>query len=190
MDQIIIKNALVYDIGSVLNYTCFHLDKLAFNTMHVSKSTFMNIGRQLLTASSVLPTTPTITFDYCTINNFGAGNLNAILNAGSNPVKFNIINSIVANIPRPAGTVKNEAMNATGAGTAIVFSNNNTFNLTNGAATPAALTFPATGITMVNNNTINLGWTTTTTNFTLPANSVLRTVSTDGVAIGDPRWTY
>ncbi|WP_205508917.1 DUF4957 domain-containing protein [Longitalea arenae] len=190
MNQIIIKNTLVYDIGAALNYTCFHLDKLAFNTMQVSKSTFYNIGRQLLTASTVLTTAPNISFDNCTLNNFGAGNLNVLLNAGSNPVKCNITNSIVANIPRPGGAVRTEAMNASGAGTAITFSNNNTFNLMNGAATPAPLTFPATNITMVGNNAIDLGWTSTTTDFTLPANSVLRTVSSSGGAIGDPRWTY
>jgi hypothetical protein len=188
MNQIIIKNTLVYDIGSALNYTCFHLDKLAFNTMQVSKSTFYNIGRQLLTASTVLPTAPTITFDYCTLNNFGASNLNALLNAGSNPVKFNITNSIVANIPRTGATVKTELMNATGATTAIVFSNSNYFNLTNGTTT--ASTFPTSKITMVGNNNINLGWTTSTTDFTLPVNSELRTVSSAGGAIGDPRWVY
>jgi len=191
MNQIILKNTLVYDIGSALSYTCFHLDKLAFNTMQVSKSTFYNIGRQLLTSSTVLTAAPTVTFDYCTLNNFGAGGtLNAIMNAGSNPVKFNITNSIVANIPRTGATVKTEAISATGAGTAIVFSNSNYFNLTNGAATPVALTFPTTNITMVGNNNLNLGWTTTTVDFTLPANSVLRTVSSAGGAIGDPRWAY
>lgn len=191
MNQIIVKNTLVYDIGSALNYSCFHLDELAFNTMQVSKSTFYNIGRQLLTASTVLPSIPSITFDYCTFNNFGAGgSINAIMNAGSNPVKLNITNSIVANIPRPGGTVNTAAINATGAGTGIVFSNNNTFNLTNGAATPAVLTLPATNITQVGNQHIDLGWTTGTTDFTLPAGSVLRTVSSAGGAIGDPRWTY
>jgi hypothetical protein len=188
MNQIIIKNTLVYDIGSALNYTCFHLDKLAFNTMQVSKSTFYNIGRQLLTASTVLTAAPTITFDYCTLNNFGASNLNALLNAGSNPVKYNITNSIVANIPRTGATVKTELMNATGATTAIVFSNSNYFNLTNGTTT--ASTFPTSKITMVGNNNINLGWTTSTTDFTLPVNSELRTVSSAGGAIGDPRWVY
>jgi hypothetical protein len=188
MNQINIKNTLVYDIGSALNYTCFHLDKLALNTMQVSKSTFYNIGRQLLTTSTVLTTAPTITFDYCTLNNFGAGGLNAILNAGSNPVKFNMTNSIVANTPRTGATVKTEAISATGAGTAIVFSNSNYFNLTNGTTT--ALTFPTTNITMVGNNNLNLGWTNATTDFMLPVNSVLRTVSSAGGAIGDPRWAY
>jgi hypothetical protein len=156
--------------------------------MQVTKSTFYNIGRQLLSASNVLPSVPSITFDNCTFNNFGASNLNAIMNAGSNPVTLNITNSIVANVPRPGGTVKTEAINATGVGTGIVFSNNNYFNFTNGSGT--ALTFPSTSITMVGNNTTDLGWTTSTTDFTLPANSVLRTVSSAGGAIGDPRWTY
>lgn len=191
MNQIIVKNTLVYDIGLALNYSCFHLDKLAFNSMQVTKSTFYNIGRQLLTASTVLPSIPSITFDYCTFNDFGAGgSINAIMNAGSNPVKLNITNSIVANIPRPGGTVNTAAINATGAGTGIVFSNNNTFNLTNGAATPAVLTLPTTNITQVGNQNIDLGWTTGTIDFTLPAGSVLRTVSSAGGAIGDPRWAY
>ena len=190
MNQILVKNSLVYDIGTNLSYNCFHLDKLLFTTMLVTNSTFYNVGQSLLTASTVLTTAPTITFDYCTLNNFGAKNLNAIANAGSNPIKLNITNSIIANIPRAGGTVNTAAINATGTGTAIVFSNNNTFNLTNGAATPVPLTFPSTNITMIGNNTINLGWTTTTTDFTLPANSVLRTVSSAGGAIGDPRWAY
>jgi hypothetical protein len=143
-----------------------------------------------LTSSTVLTAVPNITFDYCTLNNFGASNLNALLNAGSNPIKFNVTNSIVANIPRPGATVKTEAISATGAGTAIVFSNSNYFNLTNGAETPVSLTFPTPNITMVGNNNLNLGWTTTTVDFTLPANSVLRTVSSAGGAIGDPRWAY
>ncbi|MBO9200615.1 MULTISPECIES: DUF4957 domain-containing protein [Niastella] len=189
MNQIIIKNALVYDIG-VSNYSCFHLNELAFNTMQVTKSTFYNIGRQLLSISTVLPSVPSVTFDNCTFNNFGSTNLNAIMNAGSNPVKLNLTNSIIANIPRPGGTVLTAAINATAAGTGIVFSNNNTFNLTNGAATPAVLTWPTTNITQVNNQLINLGWTASTIDFTLPVNSVLRTVSSAGGAIGDPRWAY
>jgi hypothetical protein len=112
------------------------------------------------------------------------------MNAGSNSVKLNITNSIVANIPRPGGTVNTSAINATGAGTGIVFSNNNTFNLTNGAASAAVLTLPTTNITQVGNQTIDLGWTAGTTDFTLPAGSILRTVSSAGGAIGDPRWTY
>ncbi|OQP61247.1 hypothetical protein A3860_05920 [Niastella vici] len=188
MDQILVKNAFVSDIGTNLSYNCFHLDKLLFKTMTVSKSTFYNVGQSLVTASTVLTAIPTITFDYCTLNNFGAKNLNPILNAGSNPIKLNITNSIVANIPKASATVKPELINATGAGTAVVFSNSNYFNLTNGSGT--ASTFPATNITMVGNNNINLGWTTTTVDFTLPANSVLRTVSSAGGAIGDPRWTY
>jgi len=38
------------------------------------------------------------------------------------------------------------------------------------------------------NTTTDLGWTATTTSFTLPAGSALRTASTTGGAIGDPRW--
>jgi hypothetical protein len=188
MNQILVKNSIVYDVATGLSYNCFHLDKLQLGSLQVSKSTFYNIGQALASSSTVLTQQSVFSFDYCTFNNFGAQNKYVLMDANANPVTFNITNSIIANIPRPAGSVQGVAIRASGAGTSITFSNNNTFNLTNGTTT--ALTMPTANITQVGNNTIQLGWTATTTDFTLPLNSVLRTVSNTGTAIGDPRWTY
>jgi len=191
IDNITVKNSVIYDMASTLGYTFLHLDKLQFNTLSFSKNTMYNIGRELLSCSTTLTTTPpVITFDYCTINNFGASALYVLMDANANPVKFSITNSIIANVPRPAGTVNAVVLRANGAGSAIVFNNNDTFNFTNGATTPVALTFPTANITMIGNQTVNLGWTATTTDFTLPATTPLRTGSNVATPIGDPRWTY
>jgi hypothetical protein len=191
MDNITVKNCIIYDMASTLGYTFLHLDKLQFNTLSFSKTTMYNIGRELLSCSTTLTSAaPTITFDYCTINNFGASGLYVLMDANANPVKFNITNSILANVPRPAGTVQNVVLRASGAGSATVFNNNNTFNFTNGAATPVPLTYPTANITMIGNQSVVLGWTATTTDFTLPAGSPLRTASNVSTPIGDPRWSY
>ncbi|TDO24218.1 DUF4957 domain-containing protein [Pedobacter duraquae] len=188
MDQIVVKNSLVYNIGSNLSYICFHLDKLQFTTMNITKSTFYNFGQALITASTVVPIPPTINIDYSTFNNFGSNARYVLLDANANPIKFNVTNSIIANTPRSAGSVNGVAIRASGAGSTIVFSNNNTFNFTNGSG--ATLTLPTTNTSQANNQSIALGWTLTTTNFTLPAASPLRTASNSGSPIGDPRWTY
>jgi len=191
MDNITVKNCVIYDMASTLGYTFLHLDKLQFNTLSFSKNTMYNIGRELLSCSTTLTSTPpNIAFDYCTINNFGASGLYVLMDANANPVKFNLTNSIIGNVPRPSGTVNAVVLRANGAGSAIVFNNNNTFNFTNGAATPAALTFPTANITMIGNQSVNLGWTATTTDFTIPPSSPLRTASNVSTPIGDPRWTY
>jgi len=188
MESIVVKNSLVYNIGSTLSYICFHLDKLQFTTMSIIKSTFYNFGQALITASTVVPIPPTINIDYSTFNNFGANARYVLLDANANPVKFNVTNSIIANTPRPAGSVNGVAIRASGAGTTIVFSNNNTFNFTNGTGT--TLTLPTANTSQANNQSVALGWTTSTVNFTLPAASPLRTASNAGTPIGDPRWTY
>ncbi|WP_199119372.1 DUF4957 domain-containing protein [Pedobacter sp. ASV28] len=190
MDYITVNNSIVYDIGSTLGYTFFHLDKLQFNALNITKSTFYNIGRALLTCSTVIPSTPpVVTVDYCTFNYFGASTNYVFMDANANPVRFNMTNSIIANVPRVGATVNAVTIRATGTGSGVVFNNNNTFNFvnTNGGS---ALTFPATITTQANNQTVNLNWVSTTDNFTLPATSPLRTASTAGAPIGDPRWTY
>jgi Domain of unknown function (DUF4957) len=190
MDYITVNNSIVYDIGSTLGYTFFHLDKLQFNALNITKSTFYNIGRALLTCSTVIPSSPpVVTVDYCTFNYFGASTNYVFMDANANPVRFNMTNSIIANVPRVGATVNAVTIRATGTGSGVVFNNNNTFNFvnTNGGS---ALTFPATITTQANNQTVNLNWVSTTDNFTLPATSPLRTASTAGAPIGDPRWTY
>ncbi len=189
MDQIVVKNSTIYDIASTLGYHFFHLNDLQFNSLTVTKSTFYNIGRAFIACSTVIPgTPPAITIDYCTFNNFGAGNHYILLDANANPVKFSMTNSIIGNVPRPAGTVNGVVMRANGAGTTMVFSYNNTFNFTNGTGT--ALTLPTTNTSQAGNLAVVLDWTATTSVFTLPANSPLRTASSASAPIGDPRWTY
>lgn len=57
----------------------------------------------------------------------------------------------------------------------------------NGASPAVDLTFPGTvQQTAVTN--VNVGWTYTTADFNLPANSALRTSGRGGLAVGDPRW--
>lgn len=189
IDNITVKNCIIYDMATTLGYSFLHLDKLQFNKLTFSQTTMYNIGRELLSCSTALTSTPpTITFDYCTINNFGAQALYVLMDANANPVKFNMTNSIIANVPRPAGTVQGVVLRANGAGSATVFNNNNTFNFTNGSG--AALTYPTANIIMIGNQSVSLGWTATTTDFTLPTSSPLRTASNVSTPIGDPRWTY
>lgn len=190
IDHITISNTLVYDIGSTLGYHFLHLNKLQFAALNIRKSTFYNVGRALILNSTVLTSNPPlITIDYCTFNNFGAGNYYALLDAGANPTRLSVTNSIIANVPRTGATVNTAAVRATGAGSGVVFSNNNTFNFVT-AIGGATLTFPTNITIMSGNQTISLGWTNATTTFTIPTGSPLRTASSDGTPIGDPRWTY
>lgn len=189
IDQIVVKNSVVYDIGSTLGYICFHLDKLQFNALTVTKSTFYDIGQAFLSCSTVITgTPPIITIDYCTFNNFGANGRYVFMDANANPVRFSMTNSIVANVPRASGTVNGVTMRATGATTTLVFSYNNTFNFTNGTGT--TLIQPSANTAQAGNQTIGLGWVAATTDFTLPLTSPLRTASSSAAPIGDPRWTY
>jgi hypothetical protein len=188
ISQISFTGSVVYNIGSLLSYLCFHLDKLQFTTLTISECTFYNIGIGMLTAATTLSAStppPVISIDACTINNFGAATKYALADASANPVKYSITNSIIANAPRPAGAVQNALMRASGTGSTIVFSNDDTFNLTNGSGT--ALTLPTTASA---SQTVNLGWTTSTTDFTLPVGSPLRNGGTTGGQLGDIRWAY
>ncbi len=188
IESITVRNCIIYDMASTLGYAFLHLDKLQFGTLNVTKTTMYNIGRQLLSCSTVLPTPPAITFDYCTLNNFGSNALNVLMDANANPVRLTMTNNIIGNIPRAGATVAAVAIRASGAGSVIVFSYNNTFNFTNGSG--AVLTLPATNTSQAGNQSINPGWTAGTTTFTLPQNSPLMTASSAGAPIGDPRWTY
>jgi hypothetical protein len=168
-------------------YTEFTFDKLAFQTFSVTNSTFYTVGRALLLMSTALPSgtpVPEVTFDHCTVNNFGTGTTRVLMDANTNPVKASFTNSIFANTPR-TGTLSNDAIRATGVGTTVTFSYNNYFKFMNGAS--AVLTFP-TYVVQAGNQTIDLGWLPATTEFKLPAGSPLLTASSNGGAIGDPRW--
>jgi hypothetical protein len=189
------RNCIMYDNlmnGSSL-YTFFTLDKLQFTKLDISNSTFYNVGRDFISCAATLPATPipAIAIDGCTINYLGAATKYILMDANANPISFTMQNSILANSPRTGQTVQNTVLRATSTSSTLNFSYNNTFKLTNGAATPAALTFPTYSyLSMTANRTIDLGWTSTTTDFTLPVGSELRTGGIIGGVIGDPRWAY
>lgn len=170
------------------SYNCFMMDKMLFNSITLTNSTFTDFGRGLISASTAFSpapsTAPVITINKCTLNDFGSGAKYAILDANSNVVTFKLTNSIFGNAPMSSSTVANAAVRY-GAGSTVTISNLNAFKFTNGAATPANLTWPS-GISAP--MAIDLGWTSSSSDFSLPTGSALRTVATDGGPIGDPRW--
>jgi len=189
--NITVNNSIVYDMG--LNgssaYYTLHVNKMQFNTISVSKSTFYNAGPGLVSASTTYTgdVVPTVAVTNSTFNGFGGNAKYALLDASANPIRFTIQNSIMANTPK-SGTVNAAAIRATGAGSTLAISNSNYFNLSSALTGGTALNFGTAALT--SNQTINLGWTPTTTDFTLPATSPLRIAGNTGGAIGDPRWTY
>jgi hypothetical protein len=180
------KNSMIYDITGSSSYYVFHLDKMIFKSLTINQCTFYNFPLGLVNCkTTVAMTIPTINISSSTFNNFGTASSYVFLNASANPVVFNIANSILANAPRAGATVLGTIL-STGTGSSSTFSFNNYFNLltTSGGT---ALTIPAT--TTSNNQTINLGWTTTP-NFTLPSDSPLQKSGSTGGVVGDPRWAY
>jgi hypothetical protein len=181
-----VTNTIGYD-NPVSSYDYFTLDKLAFNRLDVTKSTFYNLSRSIISCATVLTGSPApvIVIDQCDFNNLGSDATKyVILDANTNPVTFTMQNSIIANVPRGAG-VQTTAIRAS-VGT-VAFNNNNVFKF---VTTPGGTTAIALPATATNNRTTDLGWTASTTDFTLPATSDLRNFSTTGTAIGDPRWAY
>ncbi|MFW0714894.1 DUF4957 domain-containing protein [Pedobacter sp. N23S346] len=189
--NITVNNSIVYDMGANGSsaYYTLHINKMQFNTMMVSKSTFYNAGPGLVSASTTYTgdVVPAVAITNSTFNGFGGNAKYALLDASANPIRFTIQNSILANTPK-SGTVNAAAIRATGAGSTLAISNSNYFNLSSALTGGTALTFGTA--TLTSNQTLNLGWTPTTTDFTLPAASPLRTAGSAGGAIGDPRWTY
>ncbi|TCO19358.1 uncharacterized protein DUF4957 [Pedobacter psychrotolerans] len=189
--NITVNNTIVYDMG--LNgssaYYTFHVNKMQFNTIGISKSTFYNAGPGLVTASTTYAgdVVPTVAISNSTFNGFGGNAKYILLDANANPIKFTILNSILANTPK-SGTVNAAAIRSTGAGSTLSISNSNYFNLSSALTGGTTLTFGTA--TLTSNQTQNLGWSATTTDFTLSANSTLRTAGNTGSSIGDPRWTY
>lgn len=179
IDDISFNKCLIYEVA-VNNYYMFHLNKLLFKNLSVTKSSLYNFSPGLVNCTTVISAMPTISFANCTINNFGASSMYLFLTSGSNPVSFTMKNSIIANSPR-AGIVPG-FINAT---SAVVINNNNIFNLKDGSNVNLILPTSAIATT-----TINLGWAATTTSFKLPTDSPLLTASSSGGAIGDPRWTF
>ncbi len=187
IDSIYVNNTIAYQNGTG-TYHYFMIDKLEFKHFEVANSTMYDIARAFISWATniTMPAVPTIIVRNSTINSFGFGDRNNILlDANANVVNATYKNNIIANTPKPGQNVLASAMRA-GAASTIFFQYNNYFNLQGG--TPLApLTFPAY-VQMANNQAIDLGWTATTTDFTLPAGSPLRTASDTGGPVGDPRW--
>ena len=184
-----INNSVAYDNGSS-SYNYIMIDKMEFERLELTNSTFYNTARAFLSWSTniTMAQKPTVLIDMVTINGFGfAGRDNILFDANANPVNFTMQNSILANAPKANATVGTSLVRASGAGSEVRFENNNYFNLTTGATPAVELSFPSY-VVLTNNKTINLGWTATTTNFSLPASSELRTASKTGGVIGDLRW--
>jgi Domain of unknown function (DUF4957) len=186
IDFIKFDNNIIYDNGSG-GFDYILLDKMEFNRLEITRSTFYNAGRRLISwATNITAPKPVILIDGVTINGLGYGGRdNVFLDANANPVDFTLRNSIIANIPKDGQTVGANAFRASSASSAINITNNNMFKVSTGGPTPAGLNF---AVAPANNKTVDLGWTHTTTSFGLPTDSELRTSSTTGGPIGDPRW--
>ncbi|HEY0731319.1 MAG TPA: hypothetical protein VGD33_02775, partial [Chitinophagaceae bacterium] len=181
-------NSIAYANGTG-SYHYFMIDKLEFKALEVLNTTFYDVARALISwaTNMTVPSTPTVTFDQTTINSFGFGNRNYVfLDANANTVNYSFRNSIVANTPKPGQTILPVAVRANSA-SSMEFVHSNYFNLNTGDPLNPVITFPSV-LQMSNNQTIDLGWTATTTDFTLPAGSPLRTASITSGPIGDPRW--
>ncbi len=186
-----INNSIISDCKEYNAYTFFTLDKLVFTSLELTNSTFYTLGRSFIGASTnfTMGLVPSIVINQCTFNNFGSGGTsrnNIFIDCNSNPVTISVQNSIIANTPISGQTVGTSLARATGATSASI-SYTNMFKLTDGAATPATLTIPST-FSLSNNKSIVLSWTGATTDFSLPAGSELRTSSSTGGPVGDPRW--
>lgn len=183
------NNSIIGDCQNLNSYTFFTMDKMEFTKLELVNSTLNNLGRAFISWSTniTMATPPTILIDQCTINNLGReGRNNFFIDANANPVVINIQNSIIANTPYEGQTTGTTLVRATGAITSTL-AYTNTFKLTNGASPAVNLTFPAV-LAPSGNKTIDLGWDGATINFTLPAGSELRTSSSSGGPVGDPRW--
>lgn len=183
------NNCRISDCQFLNAYTFFTMEKLEFEKLELTNSTLYGLGRAFIGWSTniTVGTPPTILIDQCTINNFGRdARNNFFIDANANPVVITIRNSIIANTPYAGQTTGTALVRATGAVTSTL-AYTNTFKLTNGASPAVTLTFPAVLVPQ-SNKTIDLGWDGATTSFALPAGSELRTSSSSGGPVGDPRW--
>ena len=188
IDTIRVVNSVVADNRYLSAYTFFTMEKLEFESLELMNSTFNRLGRAFIGYSTniTVPLTPRIIIDQCTINSFGRdGRNNFFIDNNGNTATISITNSIIANTPMPGQTSGTSLIR--GSASTASMTNSNYFGLTDGAATPVSLTFPAF-VTQSANTTIDLGWTDATNDFTLPSGSPLRTGSSTGGVVGDPRW--
>lgn len=187
IESIKINNSIAYANGTG-SYHYLMLDKMEFKTIEITNSTIYDAARALISWATniTVPQTPEILLDKVTINSFGfSGRNNILLDANANVVNFTMQNSIIANTPKAGQSVGSSVLRA-GSGSVIRFVHNNYFNL-NGGDPLAPLIFPDY-VQQANNLTVDLGWTNATNNFTLPADSPVRSGGTNGGPLGDPRW--
>ena len=182
IDFVKFTNSVFKDNGG--SYTYLTLAKMDLKKVDLENSTFSNIGRALIMWDTNVPISavPNININRCTMANFGARN-HTILDAGGNNINFLMENSILVNIKSTGGT----SMLRAGGGGSLAINNSNLFNLNSGATPPVESVFPAI-VGKVNVLAIDLGWTATQSDFTLPIGSPLRTAGTSGGALGDSRW--
>ncbi len=190
MDTMRILNSVIKDSRHISAYTFFTMEKLEFESLELVNSTFHRLGRAFIGYSTniTVPLTPRILINQCTINSFGRdGRNNFFIDMNANQCNLSISNSIIANTPMPGQTTGSSLIRGGNAVATLSFSNY--FNLSDGAATPADLSWPAL-LTQQNVSMENLGWNNDTDDFTLPAASPLRTAGSSGGPIGDPRWAF
>jgi hypothetical protein len=190
--DIIVKNSWLRN-HLVNNYHVFHLDKLEFQNLEISNSTFSNLGSRGFigwTTNIPMPATPKIRVDHVTINGLGSSNRNdVLLDCNANNIDFVMTNSIIVNMPLDGNTVGSRLIRSNTNPTQLVLSHSNLFNLTTGGATPSPITIIGY-VNTFNLLNFNPGWTQSSSNMSLPAGSALRTASTTGGPLGDLRWAF
>lgn len=176
------------------NYGAIMCDKLQFDSVVITSSTFCSLPRGIIGYATTMGTrtgtsiaTPVIKIDACTFNSFGQQARAAVFDGkkdASCAVIFMLSNSILANTPDavPGTTVDNDAFVGY-ASNSYTLTNNFIYNCMTTANGTTAINWPATAPTPV-----TLTWTSSTTDFTLPAASPLRTAGPNNGCVGDPRW--
>ncbi|MCX2453984.1 DUF4957 domain-containing protein [Pedobacter sp. PLR] len=183
MNELEINRCKIYDISGT-SYYLFHLDKLAFKSLKITKSTIYNSSPGLVNCKTTMAgAAPEVSISECSINNIGFAGMYTLIIAAANPVTFSMKNSIIANAPR-SGTVAGLTSITSGA-SVTTFEYNNTFNLKTSNTNGTDLPLPA-GAKL--GQTVDPGWNANTTQFTLPAGSVLLKSNSSGGQVGDPRW--
>jgi len=185
-----VNNSVISNVNAAatLGFNTIELSKVQFAQLNLTNSTFYNFGRALVVATTLLNAgtpIPAVKIDKCTFNSFGGNNMFVLVDANTNFLNTTVTNSIIANIPKVA-TGAQGLLRGTGAGSTFTFTNNNVFNAVNVAGATLPVSNSSTNVTAAANTAIVLPWTGT--DFTVPSGSPLRTASTTGGPIGDPRW--
>lgn len=204
IDLIKVDNSIISNSALVApNYGLFIFNKLEFKNFELTNSTFHQIGRSFvdMSVTITMAQTPNVTIDHCTVNGFGTENGEKwlIFDANATDVNLSVTNNIFANAPYPgSATRRTTILRANGENSSLEFSYNNRFNVTTGdsetvypaeeLANNTPLEIPGSVGVVEGDQNVELPWTFDATSFSLPADSPLRTASSTGGPIGDPRW--